>query len=313
MEMTPMDDNEPPQGNGLISPSKNSKVTAIFSETILCRIGIHQGTWTTEGRQHRRFCWYCGRPQHKITRNVFPKLKCLLRMHDGVWTTDGLSGCWQRYRCKVCGVIIEQRYLGTMFSDAVYVFGATFSPAPSRGDVSEALPDGTKVSQSELVKWIVVAAFAYLYNNKLIDFVLEERKVLFRKEKRVYVKTLQATAPDLRGVEAVFFSSLRYNEYYGNGLTHLYGLTQAITTDQVLQIVKGNLLQRGILKKVVKEKRLFITTYKYVVNGDNSKEAKQVTELIKTLEELQSKGEIYQQMLSDIEVGMRRIDAHIDV
>jgi hypothetical protein len=106
--MTTVDDDEPTQGNWLMSQIKNSKVAARFSETILCRIGIHQGTWTTEGRQQRRFCIYCGIPQQKITATSLTKLKCLLQMHEGGWTTDGLPGCWQRYRCKYCGVI-EQR------------------------------------------------------------------------------------------------------------------------------------------------------------------------------------------------------------
>jgi len=72
----------------------------------------------------------------------------------------------------------------------------------------------------------------------------------------------------------------------------------------VLQIVKKNLLDRGILKQVEKGKVLFITRYKNVVNEDFSKEEKQVTELKKTLEELQSKGELYKIILSDIARGI---------
>lgn len=107
MEMTTVDD-DPTQGNWLISQIKNSKVAASLSEHILCRIGMHQGTWTTDGCQRRRFCIYCGRPQQKVTATFFTKLKCLLQMHEGEWTTDGLPGCWQTYKCKYCGVI-EQR------------------------------------------------------------------------------------------------------------------------------------------------------------------------------------------------------------
>jgi hypothetical protein len=245
----------------------------------------------------------------ELTMNFFTKLKYLLHTHQGEWTTDGGSGCWQRLRCMVCG-IIEQRYISSMFSDAVYLFGTTFSSAPTRGGYSEELPDGTKVSQSHLANWAVLAAFAYLYNKKLIDFVLEERerKVLFRKTKikTIKVKKLQSSAPYTSGLEAVIFSIY--------GITVMYGITRAIIPYQwgvgsnpwrdVLQIVKENLLQRGILKQVVKGKVLFITTYKYVVIGVISKEKKQVTELIETLKELQSKGELYLEMLSDIEEGI---------
>ncbi len=92
----------------------------------------------------------------------------------------------------------------------------------------------------------------------------------------------------------------------------MYGLTLALiqrTDDftnpwhEVLKIVKKNLVQRGIVKRVVRQ-GLFITTYKYVVNEDISTEEKQIAELKKTLEELQSQAELYEQMLSDIEEGI---------
>jgi len=214
-----------------------------------------------------------------------------------------------------------------MFSDAVYLFGKIFSSAPIFRNESEELPDGTWVNQKKLAEQVVLAAFAYLYHKKLIDIVLGERTCWFRKKKTAKVKTLQSTAPDMSGLELVIFpfdengrghtyvhpdmsglelvifSSLRDNsDIYG--ITERLGpipwLTSFNPWGEVLQIVKENLLQRGILKQVVKRKILFITTHKYVVNGDISKAAKQITELQKTLKELQSKGELYQQILSDI-------------
>jgi len=196
-----------------------------------------------------------------------------------------------------------------MFSDAVYLFGTTFSSAPSRFDNKEELPDGTKVEQLKLAVQAVLAAFAYLYNKKLIDFVLEERerKVLFRKTKvkAAIVKKLQSSAPDTSGLEAVIFTLIR-----GDNST-IYGLTRGLFRSDVsnpwgavLQIVKKNLLDKGILKQVEKGKVLFITRYKNVVNEDFSKEEKQVTELKKTLEELQSKGELYIIILSEIASGI---------
>ena len=201
------------------------------------------------------------------------------------------------------------QYKSSMFSDAVYLFGTTFSSAPSRFDNKEELPDGTKVEQLKLAVQAVLAAFAYLYNKKLIDFVLEERerKVLFRKTKvkAAIVKKLQSSAPDTSGLEAVIFTLIR-----GDNST-IYGLTRGLFRSDVsnpwgavLQIVKKNLLDKGILKQVEKGKVLFITRYKNVVNEDFSKEEKQVTELKKTLEELQSKGELYKIILSDIARGI---------
>ncbi len=201
------------------------------------------------------------------------------------------------------------QYKSSMFSDAVYLFGTTFSSAPSRFDNKEELPDGTKVEQLKLAVQAVLAAFAYLYNKKLIDFVLEERerKVLFRKTKvkAAIVKKLQSSAPDTSGLEAVIFTLIR-----GDNST-IYGLTRGLFRSDVsnpwgavLQIVKKNLLDKGILKQVEKGKVLFITRYKNVVNEDFSKEEKQVTELKKTLEELQSKGELYIIILSEIASGI---------
>ncbi len=201
------------------------------------------------------------------------------------------------------------QYKSSMFSDAVYLFGKTFSSAPSRFDNKEELPDGTKVEQLKLAVQAVLAAFAYLYNKKLIDFVLEERerKVLFRKTKvkAAIVKKLQSSAPDTSGLEAVIFTLIR-----GDNST-IYGLTRGLFRSDVsnpwgavLQIVKKNLLDKGILKQVEKGKVLFITRYKNVVNEDFSKEEKQVTELKKTLEELQSKGELYIIILSEIASGI---------
>lgn len=94
--MITMDDDEPPQGNWLFSQIKNSKVAASFSETILCRIGIHQGTWTTEGCSgcwQRRYCMYCGIPQQRERHNWPPEA-------DGEYLMVG--SCEQRITCLHC-------------------------------------------------------------------------------------------------------------------------------------------------------------------------------------------------------------------
>jgi hypothetical protein len=84
----------------------------------------------------------------------------------------------------------------------------------------------------------------------------------------------------------------------------IFAQTVNQTAECRLQNMKENLLQRGMLKRVVKGKVLFLTTYKYVVNGDISKEKQQLTELQKMLKEFQSKRELYQQMLSAKEEGI---------
>jgi hypothetical protein len=95
--MTSVEDDDPSQGNWLIAQIKNSKVAAIFSETILCRIGMHQGTWTTVGRSgclQRRFCMYCGIPQPRM-RHIWPPKA------DGEYFEDG--SCETMVTCLRCG------------------------------------------------------------------------------------------------------------------------------------------------------------------------------------------------------------------
>ncbi len=225
------------------------------------------------------------------------------------------------------------QYNSFMFSDAVYLFGTTFSSLSRGGFFQEGfwyieeLPDGTMVDQKKLAEQAVLAAFAYLYNKKLIDIVLGEKKawrftgkyffiidlafLLKRKTTTARVKKLQSSAPDTSGLEAVIFTHIQDNSDIW-GLT--LGLLRSAVSNpwgDVLEIVKKNLLERGILKQVEKGKVLFRTTYKNVVNEDISKEEKQVTELKKTLNELQSKGELYQQILSDIENGIASLKTHV--
>ena len=206
------------------------------------------------------------------------------------------------------------KYKSSMFSDAVYLFGTTFSSAPSRFDRKEELLDGTKVNQNTLAEQAVLAAFAYLYNKKLIDIVLVEGKSLFGEKMTAIVKKLQSPPPyDTSGLEAAIFAqylTLRQRRSTLQDNVGIYDIIRGLLRNvsnpwgDVLQIVKENLLYRGILKQVEKRKVLFITTHKNVVNEDISKEEKQVTELKKTLEELQSKGELYIIILSEIASGI---------
>ena len=203
------------------------------------------------------------------------------------------------------------QYNRSMFSDAVYLFGTTLS-SPSRGgyfEFKEELPDGRMVDQKELAEQAVLAAFAYLYNKKLIDIVRVERTSLFETAivKKLQSSPLDTSGPLAGGLELVIFSSIRDN-------SNIYDITKRLMPGrwntysnpwgEVLKIVKENLLDRRILKQVEKRKVLFITTYKYVVNGDISNEEKQATELKKTLAELQSKGELYERILSAIKDGI---------
>ncbi len=87
---------DPTQGNWLTSHIKSSKVAVSFSQNILCRIGMHQGTWTTEGCSgcwQRRFCIFCGRPQQREVHN-WPWVV-------GEYFKDG--SCETRISCLRCG------------------------------------------------------------------------------------------------------------------------------------------------------------------------------------------------------------------
>lgn len=209
------------------------------------------------------------------------------------------------------------QYNSPMFSDAVYLFGATFSPGPSWFGLAEELPDGTWVDQKKLAEQAVLAAFAYLYNKKLIDIVLVERKSLFGGKMMAIVKKLQSSPLDTSGLEAAIFAHVQDN-------VEIYDITRELLPGSefgfswqvghkplqnvrnpwgdILQIVKKSLLHKGILKPKLKKERFFLSTtytYKYVVNEDISKEEKQVTELKKTLKELQSKGVLYGSAIRD--------------
>jgi hypothetical protein len=199
------------------------------------------------------------------------------------------------------------QYNSSLFSDAVYLFGTTFSSRRFFYN-NEELPNGTKVDQKELAKQAVLAAFACLYHKKLIDIVLVERKSLFGKKMTAIVKKLQSSPLDTSGLEAAIFAHVQNN-------VRIYDITRDVLRvsvnpwGDILQIVKQNLLDRGILKRDEKRELLSqLTTYKYVVNEDISnedisKEEKKVTELKKTLKELQSKG-VLDGILSAIRYGV---------
>ncbi len=218
------------------------------------------------------------------------------------------------------------QYNSSMFSDAVYLFGTTFA-SPSRGGFFkyvfghlEELPDGTMVDQKELAEQAGLAAFAYLYHKKLIDIVLVERKSLFGKQMTAIVKRLRyGGVLDTSGLEAAIYAHLQDN-------VSIYDITRELLPGtsagfswvvghkalqdvsnpwgDILQIVKKNLLDRGILRQVG------TYTNVYVVHGDISKEEKQVTELEKTIEELQSKG-VLDGILSAIAGGISSRQQHV--
>lgn len=74
----------------------------------------------------------------------------------------------------------------------------------------------------------------------------------------------------------------------------------------ILAIVKENLINRGIIKKVEKGKILFITTHKNILAGEIPKEEqKDLDELENVTKELKSKGELYDKLLSSIGGGIQ--------
>jgi hypothetical protein len=96
-------DDEPTQGNWLVSQIKNSKVAAIFGEHILCRIGMHQGTWTREGRSsclQSRFCMYCGLPQQR-ERHDWPFPDSYKYIEDG--SCETMATCLRCGKTKFTG------------------------------------------------------------------------------------------------------------------------------------------------------------------------------------------------------------------
>lgn len=72
---------------------RKNEIAASFIANIHCRIGIHQGEWTTEGCQQRRFCMFCGKPQHRERHN-WP-------LDSGEYFKDG--SCYKEITCLRCG------------------------------------------------------------------------------------------------------------------------------------------------------------------------------------------------------------------
>ena len=99
--MPRLEDDAPTQSNWLTSHVKNSKVAVSFSQNILCRIGMHQGTWTTQGCPgcwQRRFCMFCGKPQNRVVHD-WPGV---IVQYFGEYFQDG--SCETRITCLRCGI-----------------------------------------------------------------------------------------------------------------------------------------------------------------------------------------------------------------
>jgi|SRR5579864_2851436 len=98
---------------------------------VMCFFGIHQGEWTTEGCQQRRFCIHCGKPESREVHNwstqwayvrrgsCETRVKCIDcrktkssgKYHEGeIGIPHGgnwWDGNWWDSRCKRCGEELE--------------------------------------------------------------------------------------------------------------------------------------------------------------------------------------------------------------
>ena len=81
------------QGNWLLAVVSKNEVVASFIDSMLCRIGIHQGEWTKIGCQLSRYCIFCGKPQDREGHNWPPKA-------SGRYFKDG--SCEKRLKCLDC-------------------------------------------------------------------------------------------------------------------------------------------------------------------------------------------------------------------
>lgn len=81
------------QGNWLLAVVSKNEVVASFMDSMLCRIGIHQGAWTKTGCQLSRYCIFCGKLQDREEHNWPPEA-------SGRYFKDG--SCEKRVTCLDC-------------------------------------------------------------------------------------------------------------------------------------------------------------------------------------------------------------------
>lgn len=193
-----------------------------------------------------------------------------------------------------------------MFSDTVYLFGEKFAPEAKMLDFKEELLNGAKVNQKDLAQMAVFAAFAYLYKEGLVDLFVHEGKILFIKTKTAKAKKLKDSAKPLGGIEGMLLRQLTEEKDISNLVILLLSTDVQNPWGSILSLVKDNLLERGIIKKVEKGKVLFITTHKNILSGDIPKEEKQdLDDLENATKQIKAKGELYDKVLSSIKGGIQ--------
>lgn len=154
-----------------------------------------------------------------------------------------------------------------MYSYTVYLFAEKYIPIAKTLEYKEELPNGTKVNQKKLANEVILAALVCLQEKGFIELSLKESKILFIKKVDAIVKKLKENDGSLESIEAKILQSAHTERKVSDITRDLIDYSYNPWED-VVNIVKGSLLQKGILQKEEKGKILFIKTYKAGLTGE---------------------------------------------
>jgi hypothetical protein len=192
-----------------------------------------------------------------------------------------------------------------MYSDIIYLFGDQFSTPAGMLSYKEELPTGTKVEQKKLSQMVVLGALLFLKEKKIIDIFIAEGKVLFVKTKTVKVKRLNTPKESVGGLEGALLRTVADEKNLQEMMHNLFSHDIYNPWGDVLEVVKKDLQEKGIIQKEEKGKVLFVKTYKNTLAKEISdKDTKELENFKSVLDEFKKNEELYRKTLSAIENGI---------
>lgn len=156
-----------------------------------------------------------------------------------------------------------------MISNIVYLYGDNFAPETNILHFREELFNGKKVDQKKLAQQLVFAAILSLYQDKIIDLFIEERKVLFIKTKTAKAKKLK-DANGLQGLEKEVFRHVKDIASIKDMVMHSIYVDEN-PWEEVTKIVKKQLKEEKAKYKEEEIEKMF-NTYSATIKEIKSKD-----------------------------------------
>lgn len=188
-----------------------------------------------------------------------------------------------------------------MFSDTVFLHADSLIAEARLLDYKEELTGGKKVNQKNLAETALFAAFAYLSSQGYIGLSVREGKILFIKTKTAIATRLKEKLTGVTGLENVIFGRIGEERGVGDAVSAIFSRDVQNPWGDILDIIKDDLVNRGIMEKIVKGKVLFITTHKHVIKGTvGTEEKKHLKDLEAATEKIKIQGDLYKHMMAAI-------------